>query len=167
MIRLPPRSTRVRSSAASDVYKRQISRHAIRRTDKCFCDAIAHHAQTLVSRRLPIAFIELLEMIQVYHHQRHAAVDAPCDMQQIGKSLFEMAAIADPYQRVGVDQSTQMILQQHSVRGIFLYADEMGQCAFRIVYRRKTELTPEHRAILAVIAKCEDTTLTLGDSGAY
>src|SRR5665254_14777 len=35
MIRRPPRSTRVRSSAASDVYKRQVSSEAMRRESSC------------------------------------------------------------------------------------------------------------------------------------
>src|SRR5665811_2632545 len=51
MIRRPPRSTRVRSSAASDVYKRQVSLEV----DKVTEPASSHHGgQTAVARYLDV-----------------------------------------------------------------------------------------------------------------
>src|SRR5665811_1227397 len=55
MIRRPPKSTRVRSSAASDVYKRQIDSHSI--TIDSFCQrgpAYRRHQQINIATEKPV-----------------------------------------------------------------------------------------------------------------
>src|SRR5665811_403454 len=59
MIRPPPRSTRVRSSAASDVYKRQVNNHYVPALEK---------SGLIISARTPSENLpEIMELPQTMH----------------------------------------------------------------------------------------------------
>src|SRR5450756_552255 len=71
MIRRPPRSTQSRSSAASDVYKRQLYNSALALDDRQFTDILNRHIE---HDFLPLLVLSSTFLSKLVHGQYHSFI---------------------------------------------------------------------------------------------